>query len=75
MNFLVTNDDGVRSPFLHELVFALLAAGHTVAVVAPKTEQSWIGAASPVIALFTPPPPITASVAPRGSSTARPAIA
>ena len=45
MNFLVTNDDGVRSPFLHELVFALLAAGHTVAVVAPKTEQSWIGAA------------------------------
>eukprot|EP01031_Cornospumella_fuschlensis_P014164 gene14164-17316_t len=45
MNFLVTNDDGIRSPFLHELVFALLAAGHTVALVAPKTEQSWIGAA------------------------------
>ncbi len=45
MNFLVTNDDGIRSVFLHELVFALLGAGHTVAVVAPKTEQSWIGAA------------------------------
>lgn len=45
MNFLVTNDDGIRSVFLHEIVFALLRAGHTVAVVAPKTEQSWIGAA------------------------------
>lgn len=45
MKFLVTNDDGIHSVFLHELVFALLAAGHTVAVVAPKTEQSWIGAA------------------------------
>ncbi len=44
MKFLVTNDDGIHSGFLHELVFALLAAGHTVAVVAPKTEQSWIGA-------------------------------
>ena len=45
MNLLVTNDDGIASPFLHELVAALLAAGHTVAVVAPKTEQSWTGAA------------------------------
>lgn len=45
MKFLVTNDDGIHSVFLHELVFALRAAGHTVAVVAPKTEQSWIGAA------------------------------
>lgn len=45
MNFLVTNDDGIRSIFLHELVYALLRAGHSVAVVAPKTEQSWIGAA------------------------------
>jgi len=45
MNLLVTNDDGIDSVFLHELVRALLAAGHTVAVVAPKTEQSWIGAA------------------------------
>ena len=45
MNLLVTNDDGIASPFLHELVAALLADGHTVAVVAPKTEQSWTGAA------------------------------
>ena len=45
MKLLVTNDDGIESVFLHELVHALLAAGHTVAVVAPKTEQSWIGAA------------------------------
>lgn len=45
MYFLVTNDDGIESVFLHELVHALLAAGHTLAVVAPKREQSWIGAA------------------------------
>jgi 5'-nucleotidase len=45
MNLLVTNDDSIASPFLHELVAALLADGHTVAVVAPKTEQSWTGAA------------------------------
>ena len=45
MRFLVTNDDGVRSAFLHELVRALGAAGHHAYVVAPKFEQSWIGAA------------------------------
>jgi 5'-nucleotidase len=45
MKLLVTNDDGIDSPFLHELVRALLAAGHALSVVAPKTEQSWIGAA------------------------------
>ncbi|MBC7365204.1 MAG: 5'/3'-nucleotidase SurE [Undibacterium sp.] len=45
MNLLVTNDDGIASPFLHELVAALLAAGHAVYVAAPKTEQSWVGAA------------------------------
>jgi len=45
MRFLVTNDDGIDSAFLHELVHALRAAGHTLAVVAPATEQSWIGAA------------------------------
>lgn len=45
MNLLVTNDDGIDSAFLHELVFALRDAGHALAVVAPKTEQSWIGAA------------------------------
>jgi 5'-nucleotidase len=45
MTILVTNDDGIHSVFLHELVHALRAAGHTLAVVAPKSEQSWIGAA------------------------------
>ncbi|MEO7968199.1 MAG: 5'/3'-nucleotidase SurE [Opitutus sp.] len=45
MHFLVTNDDGINSVFLYELIRALLAAGHKLAVVAPKNEQSWIGAA------------------------------
>lgn len=45
MKFLVTNDDGIGSVFLHELVRALRADGHAVAVAAPKREQSWIGAA------------------------------
>ena len=45
MRLLVTNDDGLDSVFLHELVHALLAAGHALAVVAPLGEQSWIGAA------------------------------
>lgn len=45
MRFLVTNDDGIRSVFLHELVHALRDAGHELYVVAPKSEQSWIGAA------------------------------
>lgn len=44
MKLLVTNDDSIESPFLHELVRALLAAGHEACVVAPKTEQSWTGA-------------------------------
>ncbi|MDO8538932.1 MAG: 5'/3'-nucleotidase SurE [Opitutaceae bacterium] len=45
MRFLVTNDDGIESVFLHELVHALHAAGHELFIVAPKREQSWIGAA------------------------------
>ena len=45
MRLLVTNDDGLDSLFLHELVHALRAAGHETFVVAPKTQQSWIGAA------------------------------
>lgn len=45
MHFLVTNDDGIESPFLHELVNALRRTGHRISVVAPKREQSWIGAA------------------------------
>lgn len=44
MRLLVTNDDGINSVFLHELVFALKNAGHELYVVAPLTEQSWTGA-------------------------------
>jgi 5'-nucleotidase len=44
MKFLVTNDDGLDCVFLHELVHALRDAGHSLAVVAPKHEQSWMGA-------------------------------
>lgn len=44
MRLLVTNDDGVESVFLHELVRALIAAGHETFVAAPKVEQSWTGA-------------------------------
>src|SRR6185369_2635985 len=44
MKFLVTNDDGLDCVFLHELVHALREAGHSLAVVAPKHEQSWMGA-------------------------------
>ncbi len=45
MKLLVTNDDGIGSAFLLELVRALLAAGHQLCVVAPRREQSWVGAA------------------------------
>ncbi len=44
MKLLVTNDDGINSLFLHELIFALKAAGHELYVVAPVNEQSWTGA-------------------------------
>lgn len=44
MKILVTNDDGINSPFLHALIHALQAAGHQLSVVAPLTEQSWTGA-------------------------------
>lgn len=45
MRLLVTNDDGVQSPFLDVLVRALRARDHEVFVAAPAHEQSWIGAA------------------------------
>jgi len=44
LSFLVTNDDGIESPFLAALVAALLAHGR-VTVVAPRVEQSWISKA------------------------------
>jgi 5'-nucleotidase len=45
MRLLLTNDDSLDCVFLHVLVHALRDAGHELFVVAPKTEQSWIGAA------------------------------
>jgi len=45
MRILVTNDDGIDSVFLHELIHALKAAGHSLSIAAPLREQSWIGAA------------------------------
>jgi 5'-nucleotidase len=45
MKLLMTNDDSLDCVFLHALVFALRDAGHELFVVAPKSEQSWIGAA------------------------------
>jgi 5'-nucleotidase len=44
VRLLATNDDGIDSVFLHELVRALVAAGQEVYVAAPKVEQSWTGA-------------------------------
>jgi len=44
MRLLITNDDSLDCPFLHVLVRALRDAGNELYVVAPKTEQSWIGA-------------------------------
>jgi len=45
MRFLLTNDDGIDSVFLHHVVEAFLEQGHELFVAAPRTEQSWIGAA------------------------------
>ncbi len=44
MKLLVTNDDGIDSAFLHALVAALRQDGHDLFVVAPRHEQSWVGA-------------------------------
>ena len=45
LSVLVTNDDGIGSAFLRVLVQAHCRAGFSVAVAAPKTEQSWISRA------------------------------
>ncbi|HTL68107.1 MAG TPA: 5'/3'-nucleotidase SurE [Lacunisphaera sp.] len=60
MKLLVTNDDGIHSLFLHELVSALQAAGHELFIVAPANEQSWTGAAK------TRTRPVKSSVADQG---------
>ncbi|KAG4429487.1 hypothetical protein IFR05_015025, partial [Cadophora sp. M221] len=49
MHILVVNDDGPpsnqSSPYVHSLVRSLQEAGHTVSVVLPHTQRSWIGKA------------------------------
>jgi 5'-nucleotidase len=45
MKVLVTNDDGVASPGLHELAAALVAAGYDVIVAAPDRDMSGSAAA------------------------------
>jgi 5'-nucleotidase len=59
MRLLLTNDDGIESPFLHALIDALGSAGHELFIAAPKTEQSWIGCAKSRLR------PVTTAVAPR----------
>ncbi|KAL8638151.1 MAG: hypothetical protein Q9228_004666 [Teloschistes exilis] len=49
MHILVTNDDGPpsnqSSPYIHSFVKTLQSAGHTVSVVLPHQQRSWIGKA------------------------------
>ena len=45
MHLLLTNDDGINCHFLHRLAAGLAAAGHDLAIAAPRREQSWIGSA------------------------------
>ncbi|EMC98471.1 hypothetical protein BAUCODRAFT_32516 [Baudoinia panamericana UAMH 10762] len=49
MHILVTNDDGPpsaeASPYVLPFVKALERAGHTVSVIVPDTQRSWIGKA------------------------------
>ncbi|KAI1938153.1 putative tubulin--tyrosine ligase pby1 [Ophidiomyces ophidiicola] len=49
MHVLVINDDGPpsnqSSPYVHSLVHTLQNAGHTVSVVLPHRQRSWIGKA------------------------------
>lgn len=44
MKLLVTNDDGIQSPFFHALVHGLRVAGHELYIAVPASEQSWTGA-------------------------------
>ncbi|KAJ5648271.1 hypothetical protein N7490_004643 [Penicillium lividum] len=58
MHILVTNDDGPpsnqSSPYVHSLVHWLQSAGHTVSVVLPHQQRSWIGKAHLVGASVKP---------------------
>lgn len=54
----LTNDDGPpsnqSSPYVHSLVSTLQAAGHTVSVVLPHVQRSWIGKAHIIGQTLTP---------------------
>ncbi|KAJ5601468.1 Survival protein SurE-like phosphatase/nucleotidase [Penicillium lagena] len=54
----VTNDDGPpsnqSSPYVHSLVHSLQSAGHTVSVVLPHQQRSWIGKAHMIGASVKP---------------------
>jgi len=58
MHILLTNDDGPpsnqSSPYIHSLADTLQKAGHTVSVVLPNTQRSWIGKAHMVGQTLTP---------------------
>ncbi|KAI1872411.1 uncharacterized protein JN550_004130 [Neoarthrinium moseri] len=66
MHILVTNDDGPpatsSSPYVHSLVRALQKAGHTVSVILPASQRSWIGKAHMIGQTVKPkyyrPPPV-----------------
>ncbi|KAI9704230.1 MAG: hypothetical protein M1836_007091 [Candelina mexicana] len=58
MHILVVNDDGPpsnqSSPYVHSFVDTLQKRGHTVSVVLPHTQRSWIGKAHIVGAVIKP---------------------
>ncbi|PYH78966.1 putative tubulin-tyrosine ligase [Aspergillus uvarum CBS 121591] len=58
MHILVVNDDGPpsnqSSPYIHSLVVSLQSVGHTVSVVLPHQQRSWIGKAHLVGAAVKP---------------------
>ncbi|KAL5338682.1 survival protein sure-like phosphatase/nucleotidase [Aspergillus crustosus] len=58
MHILVVNDDGPpsneSSPYVHSFVHTLQSAGHTVSVVLPHQQRSWIGKAHLIGAAVRP---------------------
>ncbi|KAI9771689.1 MAG: hypothetical protein M1840_001905 [Geoglossum simile] len=57
MHILVVNDDGppsTSSPYILPFVRTLQSAGHTVSVILPNVQRSWIGKAHIVGALVKP---------------------
>ncbi|KAL2868315.1 putative acid phosphatase [Aspergillus lucknowensis] len=58
MHILVVNDDGPpsneSSPYVHSFVHTLQSSGHTVSVVLPHQQRSWIGKAHLIGAAVKP---------------------